>query len=84
MRRRVRECEEVRALLSDYVDDELEPQDRRRIDEHVGFCPRCRTALANLRLTLDRLRGLSKKPPQDARDAEAAVERIRTSWRDRA
>ena len=84
MRRRVRECEEVRALLSDYVDDELDPQDRRRIDEHVGFCPRCRTALANLRLTLDRLRGLSKSPRQDAGDAEAAVERIRTSWRERA
>ena len=84
MRRRVRECEEIRALLSDYVDDELDPQDRRRIDEHVGFCPRCRRALANLRLALDRLRGLSKKPPQAAGDLEAAVERIRTSWRDRA
>lgn len=84
MRRRVRDCEEVRALLSDYVDDELDPQDRQRIDEHVGFCPRCRAALANLRLTLDRLPGLSKKPPQGAGDVDAVVERIRTSWRDRA
>lgn len=49
MRSDPRECEEVRVLMSDYVEEDLDPNGRRRIDEHVEFCPRCRTVLANLR-----------------------------------
>jgi anti-sigma factor RsiW len=34
-------CLEVLARLSDYVDDELDPEARRRIDGHLAGCDWC-------------------------------------------
>ncbi len=78
-----RECEEVRELFSGYVDGELDPDGHRRVEEHVGFCRPCRQALANLRETLRRLRGLSQAPPPGAEDAGEVGERLRRAWRNR-
>lgn len=78
------ECEEVRELMSDYVEEELEPDGRRRVDEHVSFCPRCRTVLANLRQTLGRVRSLRGSAPPGAEDADQVAERVRRAWRERA
>ncbi len=83
-RRNTLECEEMRALMSDYVDGELEDEQRRRVDEHVGFCQPCRTVLANLRETLTRLGLLKDVTPQGADDPEVVTERIRQGWREQA
>lgn len=75
------ECEHVRELMSDYVDGELAPGEQARIERHVAFCPRCRTVLANLRLTLSALGTLG---PQRARGEDDATEAALRAWRDRA
>jgi len=79
-----RECEHVRSLLSDYADDELGPEERQRVEEHVGFCPRCRRVLGNLRHTLGRLGRLAETSPPGAPDPEEVSERLRRAWRERA
>lgn len=77
-----RECEEVRRLFSDYADAELGPADERRVEEHVGMCPRCRQVLANLRQTLGRLSHLPEAP--GIADADEVSERLRQAWRKQA
>jgi anti-sigma factor RsiW len=81
LHRRDRECEQVRALMSDYVDSELHADAKRRVDDHVGMCPRCRRVLANLRYTLERVRGLADRTPPGAEDEAAVTERIQAAWR---
>lgn len=81
------DCEEVRELMSDYVDEELEPASKQRVEAHVGGCVRCRRVLANLRTTLDRLAHLSDHRAVDAAEPdedERAAERISAGWRDRS
>lgn len=75
-----RECEEVHALFSDYLDADLDPQGRRRVEEHVGFCPRCRRVLGNLRHTLARVRRLAERQPSKADEIAA---RVQHAWRER-
>jgi anti-sigma factor RsiW len=45
--------------MSDYLDDELAPPRRTRIERHLGECSECRRLLAGLRWTVDRLHRLS-------------------------
>ena len=78
-----RKCEETRALMSDYVDGELDAESRRSVERHVRFCHRCHTVLGNLRQTLGRLRGLQSSKPA-GEDPDAVAARIAESWRERA
>ncbi len=71
------ECEQVRATFSDYLDGELEPAESARLEAHVGFCPRCRQALTNLRVTLGGLSRLGHDEPDD----HEVAERARQAWR---
>ncbi len=77
-----RECEEVRALMSDHVDGELEPALQRRVGDHVRFCPRCRRVLSNLQHTLGGLSRLRDALPATA-DSDEVAERVRSAWRER-
>ena len=79
-----RECAEVRALMSDHVDGELDTDGRRRVDKHVRRCRRCRRVLANLQQTLARLRLLGQAAPPEADDPDAVAERVSRGWRERA
>ena len=79
-----RECEEVRALMSDHVDGELDDDGRRRVDKHVRRCRRCRRVLANLRQTLGRLGLLGQAAPPGADDPDAVAERVSRGWRESA
>lgn len=45
--------------MSDYLDDELAPAGRTRMERHLGECAECRRLLAGLRRTLDALHRLS-------------------------
>jgi anti-sigma factor RsiW len=61
--------------LSDFVDGELPPRGRSRLQRHVDKCPDCHRALVTLQRMLDRLHHL---PPPDAHeppDIAAAVRR---------
>jgi len=67
--------------MSDYVDDELDAPGRKRVDAHVGICPRCQQVMSNLRATLGRVRALGEPAPPDV---DSAAERIASNWRDRS
>jgi len=84
MRPDPRDCEEARALMSEYLDGELADADRRRVERHVRFCHRCHTVLGNLRQTLARLRGMHGTGPAEADDPEAVAARVARGWRERA
>ena len=59
-------CKEVRALLSDYIDRELNEEILRDVDEHIRDCAGCSLQLKQLRKSLKILRGLRvKSPPRD-------------------
>ncbi len=79
-----RKCEEVRALMSEYVDRELEREGRKRVERHVRFCHRCHTVLGNLRQTLGGLRGLREEAPAGADDPAEVAARVSRGWRDDA
>ena len=83
MRPNRRRCEDARALMSDYLDGELAPQQRKRLERHVRFCERCHTVLANLRQTLSRLHALQTSEPAAAAD-DALTDRIARGWREHA
>ena len=73
-----RECEHVRATFSDYLDGELPSDEARRVETHVGICPRCRQALTNLRVTLGGLGRLAGAEHDDRQAADRALQAWRT------
>lgn len=58
--------------LSGYLDRELAPGERERLQAHLGVCPQCRRVLATLRRTLEGLRGIGAPPTVDASGASIA------------
>lgn len=62
-------CRQVRELLSSYLDDELEPQKRHLVQEHVRKCVACRKILDEL-LTIKRALGSLPEiePPLELHD----------------
>jgi anti-sigma factor RsiW len=74
-RRYVREHKWTHAHLSAYLDDDLSPAERERLEEHVGICPHCRRVLRTLRRTLASLMELPGEPR--TRVADGVIERLR-------
>ncbi|UCE19272.1 MAG: zf-HC2 domain-containing protein [Gemmatimonadota bacterium] len=59
-------CKEVRALLSDYIDRELNVEILRDIDDHISDCTACSLQLEQLQKSLEILKRLrDKTPPND-------------------
>jgi anti-sigma factor RsiW len=73
--RYMREHRWTHAHLSAYIDRELAPVERARVEEHVGLCPQCRRVLATLRRTLERLADLAAERRPEL--AEGVIERLR-------
>lgn len=44
-----RSCNEIRSLMADWLDSELSPALRSRVDEHLAACDSCRTAFDQMR-----------------------------------
>jgi anti-sigma factor RsiW len=74
-RRYMREHRWTHAHLSDYLDDDLSPHERERVEEHVGICPHCRRVLRTLRRTLESLMDLPAEPHPSV--ADGVIERLR-------
>jgi anti-sigma factor RsiW len=55
-------CEKWIRELSDYLDDDLDPQLKRDLEEHVGRCPNCRVIVDTTRLTIRIYRGCEPYP----------------------
>lgn len=50
--------------MSAYVDDELPPEEKAAVEQHLATCIQCRTNLQRFRDTIGRLSALKKKAPQ--------------------
>jgi anti-sigma factor RsiW len=54
-RRRALVCRDAVALMTAYLDGELQSHDRDRLEAHLADCPHCSEYLAQLRITVDAL-----------------------------
>ena len=54
-RRRELVCRDAVALMTAYLDGELDDRDRGRLESHLADCPHCSEYLAQLRVTIDAL-----------------------------
>ena len=61
--------------MSDYLEGELTPARRARMERHLGECARCRRLLGGLRQTVDALHRLSA--PRDGVDSLAIAASVR-------
>jgi MFS family permease len=62
-------CRELVGLLSDYLDDVLDPGWRAQVDEHVRHCDGCSNYLYQIRATVELLAQLNDTIRQQADDA---------------
>jgi anti-sigma factor RsiW len=73
-------CQELVDLLLDYVGDDLTPEQRAAITEHLCGCPPCVTYVETYQITIKVTRALPKNDPlppsleQRLRAALAAAE----------
>ncbi|HEV2772836.1 MAG TPA: zf-HC2 domain-containing protein [Thermoleophilaceae bacterium] len=65
----------ARRHLSDYIDDDLAPVQRRRIERHAHGCSECAPLLRSLSLVVDVLRRLPR--PQRRSVVPAVIGRLR-------
>ncbi|HWF86437.1 MAG TPA: zf-HC2 domain-containing protein, partial [Vicinamibacterales bacterium] len=49
--------------LSDYLDDELSPDERKALDAHLSTCAECAGALDELKLVIETAHALTARPP---------------------
>jgi len=66
-------CQDVRALSSDYLDRRLAPHELSALEEHLGVCPDCRREIEALRTTISLLGGL--EPVETSADFLSRVQR---------
>jgi anti-sigma factor RsiW len=74
-RRFMREHRWTHSHLSEYIDADLSPRDRERLEDHVSVCPQCRRVLATLIRTLEGLHGLRGEAPPGV--ADTVIGRLR-------
>lgn len=53
-------CQELVELVTDYLDDALDPADRARVDAHVASCPGCAAHLNQMRATVAIVRAVAE------------------------
>jgi len=58
-------CHETRELMSDHLDDELDPERRRAVERHIRWCPNCGRMFQNLSRTVGGLRRLGEMPADE-------------------
>jgi hypothetical protein len=59
-------CDEIKDLLSEYIDGVLDSETKALVDEHLSDCKNCQRELAQLKALVKELRSLeSVAPPRD-------------------
>jgi anti-sigma factor RsiW len=59
-------CQELFGKLSEYIDGELDPSARRRIEEHIDNCLACFACLQTLRQTVALCGKIGDRPLPDS------------------
>ena len=70
-------CHKVRGMLSEYIDNCLDSEDRNAVDRHLGMCEDCSNELESLQMTVRLLNQLPSVPVPRSfaiREAEVGVE----------
>jgi predicted anti-sigma-YlaC factor YlaD len=63
-------CQQVTALITDYVEGRMPFIDRARFQLHIGMCKHCRRYLRQMKLSVAVLGGLTAEPvPDDIMDS---------------
>ncbi len=55
-------CQEVVELVTEYLENALLPETRKRLEEHVDNCRGCTTYIEQVQLTIDMLHQLAEEP----------------------
>jgi anti-sigma factor RsiW len=74
-------CQEVVDLVTDYLENALAADERRRFEEHIGGCTGCRRYLEQMRTTLRATGALS--PETLSPEAERSLLDAFRDWRSR-
>ena len=72
-------CHELVELLIDFVSDELPPEHRQRLEQHLRCCPPCEAYLASYQTTIRLTRQLPCEPipPQLEQRLRAVLHELR-------
>jgi anti-sigma factor RsiW len=77
-RRYMREHKWTHAHLSEYLNEDLSPDERERVEDHVSICPHCRRVLRTLRRTVESLVDLRAEGRPGL--ADGVIERLRREY----
>ena len=76
MFKRKSECQKLEGMLSQYIDGQLSPPERERLESHIEGCDACHRQLESLRATVDLLHRVPVvSPPRYFTIAEVAPKR---------
>ena len=80
-----RQCDAVQALMSGYLDGELRPEERARVDSHVETCHVCRQEFASIKQLISTSSGIAvAAPPEEVWETflDGVYNRLerRTGW----
>ena len=76
------DCNEIVAMLSEYLDRDLPPETCSAIDAHLRSCPNCESAAASLRRTVAMCRQFRAEdrpgplPPDKRQELRSAFEKV--------
>jgi anti-sigma factor RsiW len=72
-------CRELVELVTDYLEEQLDPRQRARFEEHLSQCAACITYLEEMRTTID---ALGRIPPESlSPEAERELLAAFRDWR---
>jgi predicted anti-sigma-YlaC factor YlaD len=54
-------CQQVVELVTDYLENALLPEMRKRLEEHVAGCPGCENYIQQMQLTIDMLQQIARE-----------------------
>jgi hypothetical protein len=63
--------------MSDYIDGEFTPRQRRRLEAHARLCPECGPLRRTLTVLVWELRELGRSRPTGTTVADGVIERLR-------
>ena len=63
-------CQEVVELVTDYLENALLPEMRKRFEEHAAECPGCETYIEQIRQTISILHQIAKQQVSPASSQE--------------
>ena len=73
-------CQEVVELVTEYLSRAMAPEERVRMEQHLLACPPCTAHLAQIRTSLELVRGLSRDD-RDDRDEDDLLALFRRTRR---